>query len=107
MGVPPLSNLCHEQCVCGRRPIANLDNAVGGEPRRRPCQIFTSQSQLSQISGNASLCLNVFVISAIARTIPIAATYRGVLPYIVADVIRLALVVAFPAIALWLVKALD
>ena len=51
--------------------------------------------------------LNVFVISAIARTIPIAATYRGVLPYIVADVIRLALVVAFPAIALWLVKALD
>lgn len=51
--------------------------------------------------------LNVFVISALARDVPIAATYRGVLPFIAADVVRLALVVAFPSLALWLVRALN
>jgi tripartite ATP-independent transporter DctM subunit len=51
--------------------------------------------------------LNVFVISAIARNIPIARTYRGVLPFIAADIIRLALVMAFPGLALWLVHLLT
>jgi TRAP-type C4-dicarboxylate transport system permease large subunit len=51
--------------------------------------------------------LNVFVISSIARTIPIASTYRGVLPYIFTDVIRLGLVIAFPGLALWLVRLLN
>jgi C4-dicarboxylate transporter, DctM subunit len=50
--------------------------------------------------------LNVFVISAIAKGVPITATYRGVLPFIVADVIRLGLILAFPAITLWLVRLL-
>ncbi len=48
--------------------------------------------------------LNVFVVSAIARDVPITKTYRGVLPFIVADVIRLVLCVAFPAISLALVR---
>ncbi|MCU0886049.1 MAG: TRAP transporter large permease [Beijerinckiaceae bacterium] len=48
--------------------------------------------------------LNVFVISAIARTVPITATYRGVLPFIAADIIRLGLVLAMPGLALWLVR---
>jgi C4-dicarboxylate transporter, DctM subunit len=51
--------------------------------------------------------LNVFVISSIAKNVPIAATYRGVLPFILADIVRLALVVAFPALALWLVRLLN
>jgi TRAP-type C4-dicarboxylate transport system permease large subunit len=51
--------------------------------------------------------LNVFVISAIAKGVPITATYRGVLPFIAADIIRLALVVAFPGLALWLVRILG
>ncbi|QCK87296.1 TRAP transporter large permease [Phreatobacter aquaticus] len=51
--------------------------------------------------------LNVFVISAIARDVPITRTYRGVLPFVMADVVRLALVVAFPALALWLVNWLT
>jgi TRAP-type C4-dicarboxylate transport system permease large subunit len=48
--------------------------------------------------------LNVFVISSIARDVPLTATYRGVLPFIVADVIRLGLVLAAPGLALWLVR---
>ena len=51
--------------------------------------------------------LNVFVISSIAKTVPIAATYRGVLPFIFTDVVRLGLVVAFPGLALWLVRLLS
>jgi C4-dicarboxylate transporter, DctM subunit len=48
--------------------------------------------------------LNVFVINSMARDVPITATYRGVLPFIAADVIRLALVVALPGLCLWLVR---
>ncbi len=51
--------------------------------------------------------LNVFVISAIAKDVPIVSTYRGVLPFVAADVIRLGLVVAFPALALWMVNWLT
>jgi C4-dicarboxylate transporter, DctM subunit len=50
--------------------------------------------------------LNVFVISAIARNVPLARTYRGVLPFIAADVVRLALVLLFPGLALFLVHLL-
>lgn len=51
--------------------------------------------------------LNVFVISSIARGVPLTATYRGVLPFIVADVIRLGLVIAFPPLALWMVRLIG
>ncbi len=47
--------------------------------------------------------LNVFVISSIAKDVPITRTYKGVLPFVAADIVRLALVVTFPALALWLV----
>ena len=51
--------------------------------------------------------LNVFVISSLARNVAITKTYRGVLPFIVADVIRLALCVMFPALSLALVRMLS
>jgi TRAP-type C4-dicarboxylate transport system permease large subunit len=50
--------------------------------------------------------LNVFVIAGLARGTPLSAIYRGVLPFLLADLLRLALVVAFPGLALWLVRAL-
>jgi C4-dicarboxylate transporter DctM subunit len=51
--------------------------------------------------------LNVFVINAIARDVPITQTYRGVLPFIATDIVRLALVAAFPVLALGLVRLLS
>jgi TRAP-type C4-dicarboxylate transport system permease large subunit len=51
--------------------------------------------------------LNVFVISSIVRDVPITETYRGVLPFLLADILRLALLVAFPAVALGLVRLLN
>ncbi len=51
--------------------------------------------------------LNVFVVSSIARKVPITAIYRGVLPFVLADIIRLGLVTAFPVLALLLVRWLP
>ena len=51
--------------------------------------------------------LNVFVISALAKNVPIAETYKGVLPFVAADLIRLALVTAFPAVCLAMVRWLS
>jgi C4-dicarboxylate transporter, DctM subunit len=50
--------------------------------------------------------LNVFVMSAIARDVPITTTYRGVLPFVATDFIRLGLLILFPSLALTLVRLL-
>ena len=46
--------------------------------------------------------LNLFVINALMRDVPITETWRGVLGFCASDVVRLALLVAFPALSLWL-----
>jgi tripartite ATP-independent transporter DctM subunit len=51
--------------------------------------------------------LNVFVISAIAKDVPIHRTYRAILPFIAVDVVKIGVLVAFPGIALWLVRLLS
>ncbi len=40
--------------------------------------------------------MNVFVLKASAKHLPLGAIYKGVLPFIAADVVRLALLIAFP-----------
>ena len=51
--------------------------------------------------------LNVFVISGLAKDVPIAQTYRGVLPYLGMDLIRLVVLVLFPGLSLWMVRLLS
>ena len=48
--------------------------------------------------------LNLFVINAMTDRVSIGQTYRGVLPFVLSDVVRIGLLVAFPAISLWLVR---
>ena len=48
--------------------------------------------------------LNVYVVNGIARDVPMAETYRGVVPFLVSDFIRVALLLMFPVISLWLVR---
>jgi C4-dicarboxylate transporter, DctM subunit len=48
--------------------------------------------------------LNVYVVNGMARNVPIGESYRGVLPFLASDVLRLALLFAFPPISLWVVK---
>ncbi|OYT90472.1 MAG: C4-dicarboxylate ABC transporter permease [Burkholderiales bacterium PBB3] len=48
--------------------------------------------------------LNVYVVNSMAKDIPIAESYRGVLPFLISDTLRMALVLVFPGIALELVR---
>ncbi|MBL4725771.1 MAG: TRAP transporter large permease subunit, partial [Rhizobiaceae bacterium] len=50
--------------------------------------------------------MNLFVINAMAKDTPIAATYRGVLPFVASDLIRTTILVAFPSITLFLMRLL-
>ncbi len=51
--------------------------------------------------------LTVFVIQAQNPDIPAAKIYRGTLPFLVADFVLVALLIAFPALALWLPSVLK
>jgi tripartite ATP-independent transporter DctM subunit len=48
------------------------------------------------------LGLNVFVLKSITPDVPLWTIYKGVLPFCVADLIKLVLMVLIPAITLWL-----
>ena len=47
--------------------------------------------------------MNVFVLKAVLPDVPVLRIFRGLAPFIAVDVVRLGLLVAFPAISLWLV----
>ena len=47
--------------------------------------------------------LNLFIINNMAKTTPISETYRGALPFVVTDLIRVVFLTCFPSITLWLV----
>ncbi len=46
--------------------------------------------------------MNVFVINSLARDVPMAETFKGVFPFFLIELVRVALLVAFPAITLFL-----
>lgn len=51
--------------------------------------------------------INVFVINSIARDVTLGRIYRGTMPFITVDVLRLLILCAFPAISLWLPSQLN
>lgn len=51
--------------------------------------------------------MNVFVISAMAKDTPMIETFKGVMPFFAAELFRVALLLAFPAISLWLPSLLS
>ncbi|MGF1631270.1 MAG: TRAP transporter large permease [Kiloniellaceae bacterium] len=50
--------------------------------------------------------MNLFVINSMAPDVPLARTYVGALPFVFSDLIRVAVLVAFPVITLGLVRLL-
>ena len=50
--------------------------------------------------------LNVYVVNNIARDVPMSETYKGVFPFLAWDVLRVSLLLVFPAISLGLVRLL-
>jgi len=47
--------------------------------------------------------MNVFIINAIARDVPMLESFRGVLPFLISDIVRVIILLAFPSITLGLV----
>ena len=48
------------------------------------------------------LGLNVYVIQGIAKDIPLGTIFRGIVPFLLADLLHLSLLIAVPSLALWL-----
>lgn len=51
--------------------------------------------------------MNVFIISAMAKDVPMIETFKGVMPFFVAELFRVALILAVPALTLWLPRMLG
>jgi tripartite ATP-independent transporter DctM subunit len=51
--------------------------------------------------------LNVFVINSLAKDVPMAATFRGVVPFLMSDAVRVTLIVLFPTLSLLLPRLLG
>ena len=51
--------------------------------------------------------LNVFIINSLAQDTPMSETFRGVLPFFGAEIVRIGLILAFPALVLFLPRLLG
>jgi C4-dicarboxylate transporter DctM subunit len=51
--------------------------------------------------------INVFVLHGMARNIPMPTIFKGIIPFLIAGVAKLAMLTVFPAIALWLPRVLG
>jgi tripartite ATP-independent transporter DctM subunit len=48
--------------------------------------------------------MNLFVINSMAKDTPISATYRGVTPFVISDLVRTMILVLFPSISLFMLR---
>jgi tripartite ATP-independent transporter DctM subunit len=51
--------------------------------------------------------MNLFIINSMAKETPIGQTYKGALPFVLTDMVRVVILACFPAITLWLVWVID
>ena len=51
--------------------------------------------------------MNLFIINGMSKTTPISETYKGALPFVMTDLVRVVILASFPAITLWLVWVID
>ncbi|HEX6137187.1 MAG TPA: TRAP transporter large permease [Casimicrobiaceae bacterium] len=51
--------------------------------------------------------MNVYIINRLARDVPLTETFKGVVPFLASDAIRILLLVSFPVISLYLVHAFQ
>ena len=50
--------------------------------------------------------MNVYIINSLAKDVPMSETFRGVVPFLISDALRVVLLVFFPVLSLWLVRLL-
>jgi TRAP-type C4-dicarboxylate transport system permease large subunit len=51
--------------------------------------------------------MNVYIINRLARDVPLTQTFKGVIPFLASDAIRIMLLISFPVISLYLVHAFQ
>jgi len=86
--------------------VAGLDLGMGGEEAAIWFGILTLVVvEVGLITPPVGL--NVFVINALARDVPMRETFKGVAPFLISDGLRIAALFAFPTLSLWLVRALG
>ncbi len=51
--------------------------------------------------------MNVYIINRLAKDVPLTETFKGVVPFLLSDFVRILLLLYFPIISLWLVHILK
>jgi TRAP-type mannitol/chloroaromatic compound transport system permease large subunit len=46
--------------------------------------------------------MNVFVIKSVIKDVKLSTVFYGVMPFVLTDILRLIILIAFPILALWL-----
>ncbi len=79
--------------------IAGLDFGMGPEETKLWFGIITLiVVEMGLITPPVGL--NVFIINSMARDVPMIETFKGVIPFFASDIIRVAILIAFPVITL-------
>ena len=79
--------------------IAGLDFGMGPEETKLWFGIITLiVVEMGLITPPVGL--NVFIINSMARDVPMIETFKGVIPFFTSDVVRVAILIAFPVITL-------
>jgi len=51
--------------------------------------------------------MNIYIINSLAKDVPLIETFKGVVPFLVSDFLRILLLLFVPGISLYLVHALG
>jgi tripartite ATP-independent transporter DctM subunit len=51
--------------------------------------------------------MNVYIINRLAKDVPLVETFKGVIPFLLSDLLRITLLLFFPGLALYLVHVLE
>jgi tripartite ATP-independent transporter DctM subunit len=62
--------------------------------------IVVTMAEMGQITPPVGI--NVFVLAGVAKDVPLTKIFRGIFPFVIADIARVILIFFFPALALWL-----
>jgi tripartite ATP-independent transporter DctM subunit len=62
--------------------------------------IVVTMAEMGQITPPVGI--NVFALAGVAKEVPLGTIFKGIFPFLIADIIRIALVFFIPGLALWL-----
>jgi TRAP-type C4-dicarboxylate transport system permease large subunit len=48
--------------------------------------------------------LTVYIMNGLAKDVPMSETYKGVVPFLISDAVRMTILILFPGVTLWLVR---